>query len=312
MTDKADAKQAMEVGWYVVAWLDILGQREELRRMRRLPLDADAGDRAAFVEQIRRTFGVVEGVTRTLETYFGELGQEGCALSELPPAQRVEARGLMNHGLSWRRYGDGLVAWAPLHGCFDMYPAGGLWALLIACAGVMLLWLAEGTPIRGGIDVGLGAELCPGEIYGACVAGAYELESEVAQYPRVAVGASLVSFLRWLRESPEEGKLRALNRATAESCLGLLAQDVDGQTVLDYMGTGFRQVAGESIGGDVAARAYRFAEAECRRWLDAGNSKLAKRYHLLRAYMGQRLGLWVRNPPAGDPGGGTSAAPRPA
>src|SRR5207244_7206404 len=67
-------------------------------------------------------------------------------------------------------------------------------ALSAACV-VMLTALANKHPLRGGIDVGLAAEIGPGEIYGTALERAYLLEDRVAKYPRLVIGDELWRYL---------------------------------------------------------------------------------------------------------------------
>ena len=63
---------------------------------------------------------------------------------------------------------------------------------------MFLVTLVWGHPARGGLDVGLGVEIAPGEVYGAALERAYQLESEVAQHPRLVIGKELVAYLDFL------------------------------------------------------------------------------------------------------------------
>lgn len=59
--------------------------------------------------------------------------------------------------------------------------------------------LAAGVPIRGSLDLNTAIVTSENDIYGSAALEAYRLECEVAQYPRIAVGANVVDFLRATR-----------------------------------------------------------------------------------------------------------------
>jgi hypothetical protein len=46
-------------------------------------------------------------------------------------------------------------------------------------------------PVRGGIEIGLGAELDDREIFGSGISEAYRLESKIADWPRILIGKQL-------------------------------------------------------------------------------------------------------------------------
>ena len=66
-----------------------------------------------------------------------------------------------------------------------------LWHALLGLACRSLSALQQGIPLRGGIDVGLGTEMFPNEVYGPALLNAYRLESQAAEYPRTALGENL-------------------------------------------------------------------------------------------------------------------------
>ncbi len=73
----------------------------------------------------------------------------------------------------------------PIHGVYDM---------LATSAAVMMLQLAVGRPIRGGIDVGAGIEV-DGELFGAALVKSYQAEAKRARHPRIVVGKGFIEYL---------------------------------------------------------------------------------------------------------------------
>jgi hypothetical protein len=176
-----DKEPDFDVAFYVVAFIDILGQRDALRHLDDFPDEGDPQAREEFIQKLKDTMGAVMSLSDTLHTYFkAEQSAAADRIQVQNPQQREELERLRNHDLRLQRYGDGIVAFTSLAGGKDAFPASRVWSVLNACASVMALFLSLGKPIRGGIDVGIGAEIFPGELYGSCVARAYELECNVA------------------------------------------------------------------------------------------------------------------------------------
>jgi hypothetical protein len=70
----------------------------------------------------------------------------------------------------------------------------GLHDIMLTVSAMTLGQLARGKPIRVGIDAGTGIEV-DDQLFGAGLVKAYCLESEAAQWPRIAVGNTLVMCL---------------------------------------------------------------------------------------------------------------------
>ena len=72
-------------------------------------------------------------------------------------------------------------------------PILGVYDILCTCAALMLVQLAIGHPIRGGLDVGTGM-VVDDELFGAAIVKAYRLESQRAGHPRLVVGHGLLNY----------------------------------------------------------------------------------------------------------------------
>jgi hypothetical protein len=87
-----------------------------------------------------------------------------------------------------QRWSDGLLSYCCLGDKQVKCQMSSIFKLFVLAGAHCFLGLAKGQPVRGALEVGWGIELHPGELYGAVVARAYELESEVAGYPRIVIG----------------------------------------------------------------------------------------------------------------------------
>jgi hypothetical protein len=64
--------------------------------------------------------------------------------------------------------------------------------------------MSRHTPIRGAVEVGKGFEWPEGGVYGPIMADVYELESQIAYYPRIVIGQDLSSRIcGWNKELQE-------------------------------------------------------------------------------------------------------------
>ena len=78
--------------------------------------------------------------------------------------------------------------------------------------------------------------------------GTYELESKVAEYPRIVIGQERINYLTQLtnghKQLPEQDKEDIdLCKLMATRCLKMIVQDLDGVPILDYLGKEFFQGA---------------------------------------------------------------------
>lgn len=140
------------------------------------------------------------------------------------------------------------------------------------------------NPIRGGIEIAWGTELRPGELYGPAIARSYELESEVAQYPRIAVGARMIEFLETVAGLPETDNANRYSAALARICLKMLIRDIDGRWMIHYLGPAFREAVSRAEHLPMYKEALQFISDEYARLRKESDSKLATGYFHLLSY----------------------------
>ena len=93
----------------------------------------------------------------------------------------------------------------------------------------------------------------------------------------------------------------ANNRALAELCLSMLAQDADGFWILHYLGDQFRQAVTYSCHDELYSKARKYVEEQLVANQRSGNSKLAFRYsHLLLYFDAHRPDVEAQPAAAGD------------
>ena len=280
------------VGWYLVAIIDVLGQRQLLRKMHGIPEKTDQKEMAEFITLLKRTVGTVIGMRDLFHSYFEGSSRYKFNLSDFTLEQQELLIQLKSNPLKSHMFSDSVVLFLSLRDEINKTPVGGVYSALSSVATTFLCMLAAGHSIRGGIDIGVGIELSDDEVYGAALSRAYQLENRVAQYPRIVLGDELMTYIYQKQSLSGDDFFTKANKVIADLCAKLIAIDTDGLPFLDYLGQGFKQdIAKDSI-PDIVKKAYDFVFQESARCQYVRDSKLAFRYTLLRNYFEARKHLW--------------------
>ena len=271
---------------YCLGFIDLLGQREAVRGQQLLPAFANEHDKKAFMEVVRSSVAKIHRLQTYAETMLDEIvdRRNSPFRERLPAEQRPIWDAMQRKRIAKQHWSDGLVVFAALGDQEIKCPMNGVFDVLALCGALCFLGLATGQPVRGGIDIAWGLELRPGELYGPVVARAYELESEVAQYPRIVLGAELTRFLKAHAGQPENDLFATLNATLARKCLNMIVQDFDGVEIVDYLGTEFRDAVTQAGHPEMFEKAHEFVRTEFERHQAEGNIKLASRYKNLLNY----------------------------
>jgi hypothetical protein len=270
------------LGHHLVAFLDVLGQRDKFRGLR-LPTNAD--EEAQVREVLRQTAGFVVDLRRVFQTQFEEFEKGAGMGTYTKEPLRPNFVG----------FSDSFVTSVPLRNDGgDLVRVVTVFSALSAAAVVMLTSLANKHPLRGGIDVGLATEIGPGEIYGTALERAYLLECKVAQYPRIVIGDELWKYLNSALAEFGKGETQVAKAITTitQKITGLIATDTDGRRILDYLGPVVVENSAPVHKEHGVQPAYEFVLAEQKRLIAEGNAELIERYASFRSYFERRLSLW--------------------
>lgn len=271
------------LGYHLVAFLDVQGQRDRFKELR-LPKTPD--EEAKVKEVLRGTAGFVVSLRELFRKQF-EVFESGMV------NLRAHTSGPLRP--SFIGFSDSFVTSVPLRNDGgDLRCVVIVFSALSAASVVMLTSLASKHPLRGGIDVGLATEIGLGEIYGTALGGAYRLESEVAQYPRIVIGDELWRYLNSALIEFGNSTTPAAKPITAivQRIMNLIAMDTDGKRILDYLGPIIVEHSLPGHAERMVKPAYEFVLAEEKRLISNGPPKLVERYGLLRNYFESRLQLW--------------------
>jgi len=275
----------LRLGYHLVAFLDVLGQRE---RFKQLQLPKTPQQHAEVAEVVRQTAGFVMELRKIFADQFATFESALTALKKHTSEPICP---------KFVGFSDSFVTSVPLHSETNALASiSTVFSALTASAVVMLTSLADKHPVRGGIDVGLATEIAPGEIYGTALEKAYVLESKEAGYPRILIGDEHWNYLNVARAdfsaqaTPESKTVTAI----IDRIMLLTAVDADGKRILDYLGPVLSELPGSEskFMNGMVKPLYKFVIAEQERINHLGDPKLAARYGNFRNYVESRLHLW--------------------
>lgn len=273
---------------YIVAYCDILGQTEKLDLLKKTPGSAQE------TSEFRRLYK---------ETYCAVLDLRNRVRAALQSSLHDAAQNIPN-------FRDHHTTRTPCHIAFfsDLVtvtlryrddngcpPLMDIWHLLISLTIAMIRCVGAGTPLRGAVEVGRGFEWPDGGVYGPITADVYEVESQVAGYPRLVVGPELLARIRdWAGRVKQNDRYYVANKNWIKRCDRMVLADRDGISILDYLGSDAFYCCGTLPGIKEAVESgHKFVDGECERLRDEGYSKRMSMYHLLKDYYStRRAKLW--------------------
>ena len=275
----------LQLGHHLVAYLDVLGQRDRFKGLR-LPKTPE--ESAEVAEVLRQTAGFVIELRQIFDEQFRSFE------AGLPHVRRQTGASVRPKFVG---FSDSFVTSVPLHNQGgDLVPIITVFSVLAAAAIVMLTSLASKHPLRGGIEVGLATEIGPQEIYGTALERAYLLESKDAEYPRIVIGDELWRYLQvalanfQAQTTPEARSVAAIVGKITQ----LIATDYDGKRILDYLGPVIAEIpgTGNKSREKMVKPAYEFVLGEQKRINETHDAKLIARYQAFRQYFESRLPFW--------------------
>lgn len=284
----------IEFGWYVAGLIDVLNQRERLAAwndfegIRRLDKHC--------VHAIKDTVGTIVALRDMGRQYIEQFNRSSTIPTELAqryPERVAVAQELATSHVQSHTFSDTTVFFAPTANGRGRVHTKTVAGIFFGLAALHLTALAGKIATRGGIDVGIGCNAFPGEVYGPCLANAYQLESKVAGHPRIVVGSAACEFLREQGRPSSDDPVDVASASVAAWAGGFLFVDSDGKTCLDFAGS---QMADTARGipelRHVFKPAFQFASDSLQRFRATKNEKLAERYRLLFDYMKSRQHFW--------------------
>lgn len=204
---------------FLVAYLDVLGQRDRLRELTALPRNNDEIRETAAI--LKGTLGFVLQLRSLFEKFFEGYSKRSDFVQSLSETEQQTFRELSRTEVHLYGFSDSFVVYVPLRSDDEhSTPMNGVFAALMASAAMPINSLYAGHSLRGGIDVGVGVQLDTGEVYGAALERAYTLEHDVSDYPRITVGDELIRYLQFVRDQQSTSIPGRCAKQKAELCCG--------------------------------------------------------------------------------------------
>ena len=281
-----------KLSYYVVLFLDLLGQREIIGKLQDLRCLQD--DEATYYRRFGEAAGKVWGVRACLAQWIA------ACLRDTPP------NGPGVPKVKLQMFSDTVIAYFAVDeenpNCFL-----ALRAFIIATAVTMTHALAAGVPMRGGLDYHIATDFSDqnassdtitsgGDLWGPAPKLAYELAEKQAEYPRILIGNGLPEIIHKLAEristrlkdNPESAP-RVLDQIeAAKQVMSIMATDPnDNKTILDYLRYRLWHQSDQQL-HESLRQAYRFAVSQHKQFTGNGADTLAERYRKLLYYMESR------------------------
>lgn len=274
---------------YCASFIDLLGQRDALKDQNILPDVREATINEEFMMVVKNSVGGIIKLQELASNFRQGYSKPFPTRDLLTEEEKIVYDKMKAQKPKQQRWSDGLVYFSPLGGENNHCPMNAIFEIF-GLSGVMcFIGLANYRPIRGAIEISWGIELHNNELYGAVIKNSYELESQIAQCPRIIVGPHAIEYLKSHFDEPidENDKLAGYNRELAGICLNMIALDQDGYHILDYLGRTFTDVVTRQQKTKFYEHAYSFICKEYERHFKDRNTKLAIRYAWIKGYYEQ-------------------------
>lgn len=303
-------KTGMEWKNYIVGLVDLLGQSSKLKELGSLWLEiilsggvVNESSPKSIRSQMDNIYREVENFRKgflfsvdTLRKTFFENSRK----NDLPPSKQGVAAQMATNICTLHSFSDLVVLYAPLYSenADELLPRWRVGTILYACACRLFCGVRNGAFLRGGIEIGAGTELGNGDIYGPALVEAYELEKEVADYPRIVIGERLYDFIQSGARASDSGNFSNMMLARVDDlCKRMICRDEDGRFIVDYLGEKMAELSNAS--GSLWSEACSFVnegknriEHELNECEKKGDQKLLRRFERLLGYYQKRTTFW--------------------
>jgi hypothetical protein len=272
--------------YYIVAYLDVLGQKAVFNRLCPIKSGNEIDDR--LKQEISENLYYLKTLRDTLNSYFIGYTSDEPSNVNINPAFQNQFNQMRKSEIFFQYFSDSVIAFVPLKfKTFYSVVVNGVWGVMAGCCMAMLGSLSTEHAIRGGIEISWGTRLESGEIYGPALNKAYSLESKIAKNPKIIIGDGVWNFLRSVsdkvRQHPKQiPKDIDYCQIIANRCLNLVLDDIDGCRILDYLGPGFLELQKNSPEFyQLYEESKQFVVNSFKKYSEEGNSKLAEKYRYL-------------------------------
>lgn len=285
MNDTPSQSINCRAGYYLVAFIDLLGQQDNFKQFKKLPNKNDA----AGIEDIKNKLLKIYTPVYELRRFFSDCFR---AFSKSYVDRNKINSGLMHNDIKFQAFSDCVVIYLSLRDENNKLPLLGVYSVIASAAVTFISCLAKSHFLRGAIDIGLGIEIDEKEIYGSVLSSAYNLESKTANYPRIIIGDGLQKYLKTFSTEISDNVFIKINKALTDKVMGLLAIDDDGIPFIDYLGEFFKNNLENYAIWSLIPNCYNEIVKASDKFKELKNTRIALRYTLLRNYFEARKSNW--------------------
>jgi hypothetical protein len=245
-SDENDIKIDSDWCYYLVAFLDVLGQKDAFNRVGEIRSYNEVDDE--FKREISGNLLYLEKFRENIGDFFADYTKEEQSKVVVEESAKGKFDQMRKAAINFQFFSDSLIAFVPLEfKSFYSVTVNGVWGILGACGAAFLGSLALDHSVRGGIEISWGTKLKNGEIYGPALNKAYCLESKVAHNPRIIIGDGVWNYLNSLsnkvQQHPAQTQIDVdACKGMADRCLNLISRDTDDLLIMDYLGKGFLEL----------------------------------------------------------------------
>lgn|GEM_PF-856326 len=288
-------KKEIPISNYCASFIDLLGQKNALKGQGLIPDIRNVHIKKEFDQVVQNSImpikrlhdgvekfqkGIISGKSSLRNILSSENQVIYDEVVKLPLYEEM-AKTATQH----QRWSDGIVYFTSLNETIKC-PVSGVYDIFVISGYFCLLGLFQKQPIRGGIEISWGTELHDNvsELYGPIIANSYELENEIAQYPRIVIGQRAINYLNDYLLIPDnaDDKILEYNKIMAKKCLNITTVDQDGLYIVDYLGKSFTETYPETKQLFNASYSYILQQLEY--YKTTNNIKLIFRYNRLKEY----------------------------
>ena len=301
MMNKDSEKFTTTFQHYIVAYIDVLGQKAELANLEKL---LDNGERTGepVLKAKRQTIDVVKKIRNDFLEFWKQRLHTKSNNSEyhkLTTEQKAQFKKLKYGDIKFRYISDGIIIYAPLVIMKGEQRIQDILSIITTAAHLILVKFGDNVAIRGAIELGWATKVEgwtknkeDADIYGPVLTRVHYLENKVADYPRIIIGDRQIDYLKLrLQLSNEEpgNPQDKVNKICEKHCRSLICEDTDGQFIVDFLGEYMQGIIKSPDVAPLVKSGYQFVEQEYIRYKQARDSKMAFRYEHLMNYYLERL-----------------------
>ena len=295
------ARENIHLGYHLVVFVDVLGQGSALSELTELPVSDKEKTRVGQI--LSETVMRIEDFRKGFQEFFEAIAKDSPVLETLTEDVAAEVRQATRADIRFSHFSDAVVISVPLTSSDEdlCLGASGVLSAIAASCIMQLASLAMDFAVRGGMEIGLGTEFEDGGVYGPALLGAYRLENQVADYPRIVAGPGLLRFLELTRQLEPNCPRDQVAALYSNSATELLHREEDSVFATDFMGSEFYKLHDGPNRKPIVSAAFTHAEAQYEKWTAAGDHTLSRRYAWLLRYMNRRKTVWdVEATPQGE------------